>query len=194
MADLVDGQEYEARLVMVADLGMHTREFKGEVKEPCRKKALALEIIGVERSWEHEGEQHTGPLVLWDKPFNSFDILTDKGVELVKYKVFNSTAVGGVEPDWESQLGTPVNVTIVHSAKKGDPKVVYDNIGNIAPIPQKYQGGVGEAVSKLKCGHCEDNLYGLTKWFWDRRIDEGPTQEDQGSHEPAFDPDSEIPF
>ena len=42
----LEAGEYDARLVYVADLGVHQDEYKGEVKNPAQKIALGLEIVG----------------------------------------------------------------------------------------------------------------------------------------------------
>lgn len=197
IVNLENGKEYEGRLVYIADLGLQEREYKGEQKPPCQMIALGFEIIG--EQVDIDGEVH--PRYLWDRPFNIYHEMTDKGIELVKYKIFKATAEAGKVADWDSVLNTPVNITIKHTVS-GD--ATYDNIGSITPIPLKYQGSIAEATITPCIGDADDPdnactkaLYGLTKWFYDKRIGAAPTKEeevDYGKNAPAFNPDDEIPF
>jgi len=192
--NLVNGQEYEGRLVYVADLGLHTREFKGEVKTPCQKIALGIEILGE----TVELEDATVPRVLWTKPFNIFFQLTDKGKEIEYYKIFEPGAEAEEEADWDAQLGKPVSVLITHFKKDDN---CYDNIKSLAPIPLKYQEGIEEATIEPYIGDADDEknactkaLYGLAKWVFEQRIVEESFTEEIEEEEGAFDPDDEIPF
>jgi|LGVF01.2.fsa_nt_gb hypothetical protein len=193
--NLEDGQEYEGRLVYVADLGLHTREFKGEVKSPCQKIALGIEILGE----EVELEDGVVPRVLWTKPFNIFFQLTDKGKEIEYYKIFESGAEAEEEADWDAQLGKPVSVLVTHFKKDDN---TYDNIKSLAPIPLKYQKDIEEAKIEPCIGDADDEdnactkaLYGLSKWMFEQRIEEdGEVVEDFDGDISSFGPDDEIPF
>ena len=192
--NLVDGQEYEGRLVYVADLGLHTREFKGEVKPPCQKIALGIEILGE----EVELEEVTVPRVLWTKPFNIFFQLTDKGKEIEYYKIFEPGAEAEGEADWDAQLGKPVSVLITHFKKEDN---TYDNIKSLAPIPLKYQKDIEEAKIDPCIGDADDEenactkaLYGLARWMFEQRIaEEGEQGEEEEGEEFDMD-DDKIPF
>ena len=190
--NLENGGEYEGRLVYVADLGLHEREYMGEKKPDVQKIALGIEIIGE----TVELEDGTVPRLLWVKPFNIYWKMSDKGAEFGYYKVFEPSAVADTVADWELQLGKCCSVTITHVKDKKDPSVVYDNIQNIVGIPAKYQKNIGAATIEPCVGDADDEdnpatkaLYGLSRWMYDQRIVEGDTQEDSG-----FDPDDEIPF
>jgi len=190
--NLVNGQEYEGRLVYVADLGLHTREFKGEVKTPCQKIALGIEILGE----TVELEDSTVPRVLWTKPFNIFFQLTDKGKEIEYYKIFEPGAEAEEEADWDAQLGKPVSVLITHFKKDDN---TYDNIKSLAPIPLKYQEGIEKATIEPCIGDADDEenactraLYGLVKWMFEQRLTEESLPEvPEGG---AFNPEDDIPF
>ena len=170
--------EHEGRLAYVADLGLHTNEYKGEAKDDVQKLALGIEVVG--SSVTIDGEEH--PRLLWCDPFNIYFTMTDKGKEVLLYQVFDPDAVAGVEADWDAVIGTPCNLKVVHRKGKGDKKdEVYDNVAGITPIPAKYQDGVAAARITDGCtGDCEDAnnpaqkaLFGLAKWQFDQRIVEG---------------------
>jgi hypothetical protein len=191
--NLEEGKEYESRLVYVADLGLHENSYKGEEKANVQKIALGLEVLG--ETVEIDGEVR--PRLLWGKPFNIYWEMTPNGTELVNYKVFDPSAKEGEVADWEKVLGTPVNLTIVHVADKKDKSIKYDNIASVVPIPKKYQKDIGKATLTPCVGDADDenndatrSLYGLTKWFFDRRIVEGGD-----SSEPVVEVDEgSIPF
>ena len=64
----LEAGEHEGRLRYVADLGLHTNEYKGEVKPNVQKLALGIEIVG--ETIEIDGE--TKPRLLWTSAFNIF--------------------------------------------------------------------------------------------------------------------------
>lgn len=168
--------EHEGRLAYVADLGLQQSDYKGEIKV-AQQLSLGIEIL--ESTVKIDGEEH--PRVLWTKPFNVFNNLTEKGNELIMLKNFDSSATEGSEADWEAQIYKPVSVNVVHTKGKGDAAdMVYDNIGSLVAIPQKYQGGVAAAAITDGCtGDCDDAnspaikaLYGLAKYVFTKRLTE----------------------
>jgi len=193
--NLVDGQEYEGRLVYVADLGLQAREFKGEVKDPAQQLSLGIEIIGETVEFE---DGSTKPKILWTSPFYIYSKMSDKGKEYFYYKVFEPTAQADSVPEWEEQLNKPCSVTIKHASKDGN---TYDNIGSITPIPKKYQNSVGEAVTEPCIGDADDPnneatkaLFGLAKWAYDRRLNEDAYVGKDKDIELGYPNDDEIPF
>ena len=157
--------EYEARLVYVADLGMHQDEYKGEVKPERQKITLGLELIGQTVTIDDEEK----PRFMWVRPFNIFNSLTEKGNEMKYYKVFDPACKEGDVPDWDAQIGKACSV-YVEQNEKG-----YDEITSVSAIPAKYQddiapatieGGVGDGAAVV------DALYGLAKWTYDNQIKE----------------------
>jgi hypothetical protein len=166
--------EYDARLVYVADLGLQERSYQGEEKTPAQQLALGIEIIGETTTVDDV----VVPRLLWVKPFNIFYTMSDKGKEIVYYKVFNSTAQPDTVADWDGAIGAPCSVTIGNvTAKDGK---VYDEIESLAAIPAKYQGNVGPSVFTDGCtGDAEDDsnpaqkaMYGLSRFVHARRVDE----------------------
>jgi len=193
--NLVDGQEYEGRLVYVADLGLQAREYKGEQKDPAQQLSLGIEIIGETVEFE---DGLTKPKILWTSPFYIYSKMSDKGKEYLNYKVFEPTAQADSVPDWEGQLDKPCSVTIKHASKDGN---TYDNIGSITPIPKKYQDSVGEAVTEPCIGDADDPnneatkaLFGLAKWAYDRRLNEAVYDQGEVEYKEPYGDSTDIPF
>ena len=195
--NLKEGEEYDARLVYVADLGLHTNEYKGVVKPDVQKLALGFEILG--ETVGIDGEEQ--PRMLWAKPFNIYYSLTDKGAEMKWFKIFSPAAKEGEIADWESVLGYPVSITVEHTPDKKDPTIKYDNISAVVAIPKRYQKDIKQGLLQSGIGdpddadnECTKALYGLTKWMYDQRMVEGSVAEGVKVDEPTFNPDDEIPF
>lgn len=188
--ELLDVGEYEGRLVYVADLGMHKKEYKGDYKGDFTMISLGVEVLGKTVSWEDDdGVTHTRPMVMWTKPCYVYDTLTEKGIEYQLYSVFDPSAEEGEIPAWEKQLGKPCNINVTHKAGSGDHAgKVYANIGSLTPIPLKYQGSVpaaetvemGLGDSLEENNHVNKALYGLPRWLFDNRITDSssPMQDD----------------
>lgn len=208
--NLKNGQEYEGRLIYVADLGLQERSYEGVDKEPAYQYALGIEIIGESIEYEDGTKK---PKLLWSKPFYTYEQINIKGGEYKLYKVFDpsielavTNKYGGIEDfetDWDSQLNKPCSVTIKHFIKnKGkDNEVTYDNIGSIGAIPRKYQEGVGESTIKPCIGDSDDKdnaatkaLYGLVKTIFDRRLNEGAYVSDDNDNGPEYPDDMDVPF
>jgi hypothetical protein len=170
--------EYEGRLVYLADLGLQSRDFKGESKDPCQQISLGIEICG--QSVEVDGVEQ--PKLLWTKPFNIFNKLNSKGREMEFYQIFNPKAVEGVVADWDSFMGGACAVHVVNRAGKGEHMgKTFEEIAMLAPIPAKYQAGVPEARITPCIGDAEDEdneatkaMYGLTKYVHAKRLDSIP--------------------
>lgn len=179
--------EYEGRLLAIADLGLHEREYMGEKKPNAQKIALAFEVVDSEVDFG-EGPK---PRYLWTKPFNIGQRLTDLGNELKVVKKFKPDAKGGDKFDWDEKLlGFPVNLTIINE-EKGDR--VYDVIADFSAIPSKYRDGVSPLrMESCITGDIDDPddpvnklLFGLPKWEWDNRIIAEQEEEE---------PESDLPF
>ena len=167
----LENGEHEGRLVYVADLGLQTREFKGEVKSPAQQLSLGIEILG--KPVTIDGEEK--PRVLWTKPFYVYHEMSDKGWEFRHFKVFDTKAQPETVADWDSVLGTPCNVVVTKHVS-GDKE--YDNIEAITPIPAKYQDAI-EPSELVPCigdaddpsNPCTMALFGLPKWVFDKRVE-----------------------
>lgn len=194
-SNLVDGQEYEGRLVYVADLGLQERNFKGEEKPPAQQISLGIEIIGEVVEYE-DGE--TKPKLLWTQPFYIYGKMSEKGKEFAYYKIFEPTAKEKEDADWDAQLGKPCNV-IIKQVEKED--VTYDNIGSLAPIPRKYHPDIAEAITEPMVGDADDpenkctkSLFGLARWIWDRRLNEDVLNSINNEQEEPNNYSDEVPF
>ena len=192
--NLKNGEEYEARLVYVADLGLQERNFKGEEKPPAQQLALGLEILGEVVEWD---DGTIKPKLLWTNPFYVYHEMSDKGKEYMYYKIFSPSAEPETVADWESVLGESCNVVIKHGESKGN---IYDNIAGIMSISKKYKSGVAEATIEPCLGDADDesnpatkSLYGLTKWVLDKRLNEESLED--YSDEPREEyKEEDIPF
>jgi len=170
--------EYEGRLVYIADLGLQSRDFKGEEKPPCQQISLGIEICGQSVTIDEEEV----PKMLWTKPFNIFATLNDKGREMEYYQVFNPKAQDGTVADWDSVMGDPCSVYISNREGKGEYQgKVFEEIAKVSPIPAKYRAGVPEARITPCIGDAEEEnnaatkaMYGLTKYVHAKRLDDIP--------------------
>lgn len=185
---------HEGRLVMVADLGLHKRDYNGEEKSPCQKISLGIELIGQTLTVDGVAQ----PRVLWTNPFNIFQTLNEMGKELPMFRVFQPLAKEGQVANWESVLGVACDVIVRHEVS-GDR--TYDNIESIAPIPTRYQDGVADATHPMGIGDSEDEnnpvtkgLYGLTKWMHSNRITAASEVVSEASAEKGEDFKDDIPF
>lgn len=166
--------EYEGRLVYIADLGLQSRDYKGEEKPPCQQISLGIEICGQSVTIDDEEV----PKLLWTKPFNIFAKLNDKGKEMELYQVFNPKAEEGTVADWDKYMGDPCSVYITNREGKGDYQgKVFEEIGKVSPIPSKYRSSVPEARLTPAIGDAEDlenpatkAMYGLVKFVHNKRI------------------------
>ncbi len=171
--------EYEGRLRYVADLGLHSNEWKGEKKPDVQKIALGIEIIG--ETVEIDGEDK--PRLLWARPFNVFRTMTERGTELPMFKVFKPSAKEGDVADWDSVINESCSVIVEHVQGRGDnADRVFDNIASISPIPAKYKKDVEEGSITDGCtGDADEEenpaqqaMFGLPRWFHDNRLEELP--------------------
>jgi hypothetical protein len=170
--------EYEGRLVYIADLGLQSRDFKGDEKPPCQQISLGIEICG--QSVTIDGVET--PKLLWTKPFNIFAKLNEKGREYEYFKVFNPKAEDNTVADWDSFMGSPCSVYITNREGKGEYLgKVFEEISQVTPIPVKYREGVPEARITPCIGDAEDSnneatkaMYGLTKYVHAKRLADVP--------------------
>ena len=194
--NLAEG-EHEGRVVYIADLGLHSNEYKGTAKDDVQKLALGIEVVGSDVLIDGEAK----PRLLWAPCFNIYHELTSLGEELKVYKIFKPSAVEGEDADWDAVIGSPCNIVVKHEPKKGDDSVVYDTIASIMAVPAKYQDGVAAARITDGCtGDCDDAnnpaqkaLFGLAKWQFDQRIVEGTPKKDTSKPTPSEPPAEKVP-
>ena len=179
----LEAGEHEGRLRYVADLGLHTNEYKGDKKPDVQKLALGIEIVG--ETVEIDGEQV--PRLLWTQPFNVYYSMNENGKELALFRVFKPTAREGEVADWDSVLDEPCNVVVIHTKGRGDnADRTFDNIDVLNAIPAKYKDDVEDGLITDSCtGDVDDDenpaqkaTFGLTRWFIERRIEEAVNNDD----------------
>tara|TARA_S200002703_G_scaffold30390_1_gene26342 strand:- start:860 stop:1543 length:684 start_codon:yes stop_codon:yes gene_type:complete len=175
---LLNKGEYEGRLRYVADLGVHINEHKGVRKADVQKLCLGIEILGETIELEDEVK----PRLMWSDAFNIYHQLTEKGKEIVMFRVFDPSAQIGDVADWDAVINEPCNVVVVHKDGTGENAgKVYANIATISPIPSKYKDGVEQGLITDGCtGDVDDPenpaqkaTFGLPDWLIQRRIDGG---------------------
>lgn len=185
---LLDKGEYEGRLRYVADLGVHTNEHKGVKKPDVQKLCLGIEILGE----TIELEDGVKPRLMWSDAFNIYHQLTEKGKEIVMFRVFDPSAQVGDVADWDAVINEPCNVIVTHKDGTGDNAgKVFANIETISPVPSKYKSGVEEGLIKDGCtGDVDDPenpaqkaTFGLPEWLLERRIMEVDYAEDGAEDE-----------
>jgi len=193
--NLVDGQEYDGRLVYVADLGLQAREHKGQQKDPAQQIALGIEIIGEKVEYE---DGTVRPKLLWTFPFYIYNTMSKNGNEIIYYKYFETSAQPDTVADWDAQLGKPVSVTIELNTKDGK---TYDNIGSLAAYPKKFQDSVGEATIVPCIGDADNEgneatkaLFGLTRHVYNKRLNESVYDQGEVEYEEPYGDSTEIPF
>ena len=174
-------EEYEARLVYIADLGLQRKEFKGEFKGNFQQLALGFEILG-EGTNDEDGNYV--PRILWDRPFYTFDKMPKNSYELEIYSAFDTSAEENSFPAWENQLGKPVSIKVKNVKDKSDSSIVYDNIASISNIPTKFQEGIAAAITTPAVGDSNDlnnsvnsKMYGLAKWVFNKRLNQDSVEE-----------------
>jgi len=190
--------EHDGRLVFIADVGFHKREYMGDFKGNFQNLCLGIEIVG--KTFTMDGVQK--PVMMWTKAFPVYENMFENSGEFKFYSAFVPTAQDKDVPDWEAQLGKPVNVVVEHTPDKKDPKKVYDNIASLAPIPAKYQEGVEAATITPAAGNgkeVQDALYGLAKWLFDNQLSDEQLGRDFHNEAAAdavseFPEDDDIPF
>jgi hypothetical protein len=168
---LEDG-DYESRLVYVADLGLHKREYMGEDKGDTQKISLGFEILG--NPVQIDGEMK--PRILWTKPFNVYTELNERGEEMKYYRIFNPSCQEGDVANWESVLGEPCSLTVGKNWSK-DKTRTFDTILSIAPIPAKYRKDVPEGEITPAIGNADDvndpvqkAMFGLVLYVFKNRL------------------------
>jgi hypothetical protein len=196
--NLEEGREYEARLVYVADLGLHENSYMGEAKPDVQKIALGYEILGE----TIKIDDVETPRLMWEEPINIYWSMSENGKELQRYRIFVPSAKPDEVANWDAVLGIPVNITIKHVRDKKDKDIIYDNIESVQAIPKKYHKDVPKSTLTPCVGDADDPdneatkaLYGLTKWMFDRRIVE-KEHPDYGEPNEKFvaTTDDDVPF
>lgn len=190
--------EHEARLAYVAGLGLQKREYKGEVKPPCKQISLCFEVLG--STVKIDGVVR--PRTIWHKGFNVFGKMSGLSTEYAMYKAFVPTAEEDTTADWESVLGEPVNIIIKNEERNGN---VYDTVTGVTSIPSKYRDSVDESTITNQCvGDAEDadspaikSLFGLARWKHGNRLatQTKPTETNDpvvAEDEVSF--DNDVPF
>ena len=183
--------EFDLRLVYVADLGLHVNEYQGEKKPDVQKISLGFEVIGFPSTLtDEDGTETVTPRILWLNPFNIFKKLTEKGKEIIYYKVFDKSAQPLEDADWDAQLGKACVGTVINVAGTGKNEgKVFDSLVSISMMPKRMADSVPMNETATDIGDADDpenavtkGLYGLVKYVYEQRItsveDDSPDNDD----------------
>tara|TARA_R110002167_G_scaffold299111_1_gene503449 strand:- start:15 stop:638 length:624 start_codon:yes stop_codon:yes gene_type:complete len=162
--DVLPEDDYDARLVYVADLGVQKGNPKYDQKDN-QQLALCLEIVG--RTREFEGE--TVPQLLWGSAFNIFQKLNELGNEYKNFKIFEPSCQEGDVADWDKVLGVPCSVSTIINDRG------YAEIEEITRVAKKHLDGVLDSIVTDMCtGDVDDEdnpaqkaMFGLPRWLVD---------------------------
>jgi hypothetical protein len=112
-------------------MGIHPREYQGQVKEPAQQVALTYELAD-EFLLDDDG-QPDGAKPRWiTETINLFNIESDKAKSTKRIMALDPNLVHG--GDLTPLLGTPINVHLVKEEKKGK---IYNNVSGLAPMREK---------------------------------------------------------
>ena len=105
---------------------------------------VGIEILGQTRTYEGE----TTPMLMWTNGFNILRTLTEMGNELKRFKVFSSSAKEGQVADWDSVIGKPCSVQVVH--RGGDANIKRMRTTQHRRLCMAYLVGVWITTEHLK--------------------------------------------
>jgi len=130
-ADPIEVGNYVGRVVQVLDFGLQPqRPYQGKDKPPARELSITYELA-TEFLQDEEGNDRK------DKPrWISEDFpLRHLSQDLAK-STKRAAALDGkgeLEGDFAQMVGLPCTITVTQNPKKGDPTVIYNNVGNVTP-------------------------------------------------------------
>jgi hypothetical protein len=157
----MDAGTCPARLVGVANVGMHAITYKGETKPPKDQLALTYEFLDEFMKDEDGNELKDKPRWLTeDMPF--LPLSSEKAKSTDRYL--------SIDPDRKAAgefgdlLGTPIMVQVTQSAGKGaNMGKIFNNIGGVTPMRPKEAQKAPELVNKP----FTFDFYAPTREAWD---------------------------
>jgi hypothetical protein len=142
---VLDPDVYRARVVQVIDLGLQAqRPYQGKDKPPANEIMLTYELSD-EFMKDEDGEDIEDKPRWLSETLPFYGLFADKAKSTLRYHAFDPEEnFGG---DFSKCVGVPVNVTVVNNAS-GD--MVYNNVGNVAPMSPKKAATCPELVNPPK--------------------------------------------
>jgi hypothetical protein len=142
---VLDPDVYRARVVQVIDLGLQAqRPYQGKDKPPANEIMLTYELSD-EFMKDEDGEDIEDKPRWLSETLPFYGLFADKAKSTLRYHAFDPEEnFGG---DFSKCVGVPVNVTVVNNAS-GD--MVYNNVGNVAPMSPKKAATCPELVNPAK--------------------------------------------
>lgn len=142
----VEAGAYPARIVMVANLGLHAQEYQGKVKDPKVLLGLTYELLD-EFMKDEDGDD------ILDKPrwisetFSFNNLENDKAKSTLRYTALDPTMK--YDGDFSQLLGIPCMVNLVVNKGKGaNSNKSYNNVANVSSMRAKEANSAPELVNE----------------------------------------------
>lgn len=161
---------YPARLVMVVDLGLQTRSYQGEEKDPHPHIALTYEFLDEFLKDEDGNEMEDKPL--WrTEMMPIYNLDSEKAKSTSRYFTFDPNVKD--DGDWTAQLGKPCLITIIQNPGKGKHQgKVFDKITAVSAMRDKDAKKAPPLVNEARFFDLDDPDYevfkGLPKFLKER--------------------------
>lgn len=129
----IEAGTYPARLVHVIDLGLQPQpDWQGQAKPPAYKLLTTYELLD-EFMLDEDGEELTDKPRHLSENFALYNLEQDKAKSTKRYLALDpSQAHAG---NWAALVETPVNLTVVQNAGKGNNAgKIYNNIAGTSPM------------------------------------------------------------
>ncbi len=164
---------YPGRLVLVVDLGLQNQlPYQGKEKPPAREIMLTYEFAD-EFMKDEDGED------ILDKPrwlsesFPLYNLDSERAKSTLRYKALDPTLRW--EGDFLKTLGYAVNITVVQSPNKKNPKRPWENVAGITAMRPKDVIKLPELVNEAVSFDLEEpsleSFMTLPKWIQKRILE-----------------------
>lgn len=141
----LEADVYPARLVQVIDLGLQPQKpYQGQEKAPVAEIMLTYELV-TEFMKDEEGNDVEDKPRWVSETLPFYGLFADKAKSTKRYRALDPTEE--FDGDFAKCVGVPINVTIVNNVT-GD--IVYNNVGNVAPMSTKKALACPELVNPTK--------------------------------------------
>lgn len=124
---------YPGRLVQIIDLGLQSRNFQGENKEPMRKIATVWEFVD-EFLEDEDGKPRKDKPRWITEEFPLHNLKSERATSTKRYLALDPSQK--FKGDWPSLLNIPALITIIHN-KNEKTQRVYENVAAVAAMREK---------------------------------------------------------
>ena len=162
----LDPGGYPARVVVVANLGLHVQEYQGTVKEPKNLIGMTYECLD-EFMKDEDGEDVEDKPRWFSETFPFNNLSNDRAKSTLRYKAIDpSENYGG---DFSKLLDTPVVINLIKKKSKKDAEKVYNNIDSISTMRVKEANSAPELINTPQLfdfySPTEESWKALNPWF-----------------------------